>query len=133
MLRMSCSNDGSVSSQEVVPQSSNLADLLKTHEGDAAYDPEKRLQTAILDRSVSVTANGEEKVGFVVEVRVERNGVIIDFAGGYSFEVGKDNISDIHYVAAVDVEAYFKSLVNVNNQPFDFGSVRRRISRTLEN
>jgi len=130
MLRMS----SPASENEAVPQaSSNLADLLQIRENEDTYEPEKRLKEAILEKCVSVTVNGEEKIGFVVEVRVEPRGVIIDFAGGYSFEVTKDSISDIHFVSEADVEEYFGTIVNRNNQPFNFDVVRARINRTLSN
>ncbi len=127
MLRISYEN-------EAAPETtSNLADLLQIREGEDTYDPEKRLKEAILEKCVSVTANGEEMVGYVVEVRVEPRGVAIDFAGAYCLEVARDKISDIHLVTEADVKEYFGTLVNKNNHPYNFEAVKKRIHRTLSN
>ena len=113
MLRMSCEN-------EAVPQtSSNLADLLQIRECEETYDPEKRLKEAILEKCISVTANGEEMVGYVVEVRVEPRGVVIDFAGAYCLEVAKDKIADIHFVTEADVKKYLGTLVYETKESLD--------------
>lgn len=130
MLRMSCN----ASENEAAPEmSSNLADLLQIREGEDTYGPEKWLEGAILEKCISVTANGEEKVGFVVEVKVEPRGVVIDFAGAYFLEVARDKISDIHFVTEADVEEYFGTFGNKNNQPFNFEAVKNRIHKTLSN
>lgn len=137
MLRMSCGNEGNTNSRKEEapsnPTPSNLAELLIEHEDDLPYDAEKRLQNAILEKPASVTSNGEETIGHVVEIRVERGRVTIDFAGAYSVDTHQNNITDIHLVTNEDVAEYFEGLENTNNQLLNFKPVQERIAKVLKN
>lgn len=139
MLRSSCCREVSTPTQkEEAPSKptelpSNLAELLNACENDLPYDAEKRLENAILERPASVTANGEETIGHVVEIRVERGRVTIDFAGAYSVDTDQSNITDIHLVTSEDLAEYFEGLENTNNQSLNFRPVQERIAKVLKN
>jgi len=138
MLRVSCSESCAPKSAktEEVPQVSNYADLLQAYDPadvSGAYRIEHLLNNALLEKPVSITANGEETVGHVVEIRIESGRLIVDFAGAYGVDVPVEKVKDIHLVSKTEFEASFGQLENMNNQKLNFGPVKTRIKKVLEN
>jgi len=116
---------------------SNLMELIegiKTDKGPRVlYAAERRLQDALLNKFVSITANGEEFKGLVVEVRIEVDQIIIDFAGGYFAEATKDQITDLSFTTKEEANAYCEALQFENQRPIGMGPIRRRINEALQN
>lgn len=95
------------------------------------FKAEEALNT-FKEKFVRIVVGGEECKGFLIGVQVSADKIAFDFAGGYCIEGSVSEISEFGIISREEGEDFFKSLVNRNNQSFNFEAFKKRIEKVLE-